>query len=72
MSRIEWQWLDTGSGSGVVRQVIVLEQEAVRREAFRRWLTHGACCRICRVDETRCERGKRLGEEYWAANRSGA
>ncbi|MFG3659344.1 DUF6415 family natural product biosynthesis protein [Streptomyces sp. NPDC047706] len=32
--------------------------------AFRRWAIHGTTCRVCRTDDSRCERGRRLGGHW--------
>lgn len=39
--------------------------------AFQRWCGHVIKCRVCRSDETRCERGKRL-HGIWREARKGA
>lgn len=38
--------------------------------AFRRWSIHVVCCRVCRTDDTRCERGKRLRAVWLEARRT--
>ncbi|MFJ4472890.1 DUF6415 family natural product biosynthesis protein [Streptomyces sp. NPDC089424] len=38
--------------------------------AFRRWAIHGTRCRVCRTDDSRCVRGRRLGE-HWNELRRG-
>ncbi|MEV6593453.1 hypothetical protein [Streptomyces acidicola] len=72
MSRVEWQWRDSGSGPGHMQRVIVHEPLNAVQEAFRQWLTHAAGCRVCRVDEARCERGQRLQAAYREARRGSA
>ncbi|MBG0853821.1 hypothetical protein I2W78_18695 [Streptomyces spinoverrucosus] len=32
--------------------------------AFRRWAIHGTKCRVCRTDDSHCDRGRRLGEHW--------
>ncbi|MBV7697726.1 DUF6415 family natural product biosynthesis protein [Streptomyces sp. TRM70350] len=32
--------------------------------AFRRWAIHGTRCRVCRTDDSHCERGRRLGDHW--------
>lgn len=34
------------------------------QKAFERWSIHVITCRVCRVDDSRCERGKQLGETW--------
>lgn len=32
--------------------------------AFRRWAIHGTKCRICRTDDSHCDRSRRLGDHW--------
>jgi hypothetical protein len=57
-------------GSGTGSRSAVDEPLDPRREAFRRWSVHAVRCRVCRTDETRCARGRRLSGEYWQACRN--
>jgi hypothetical protein len=39
--------------------------------AFRYWLGHTAACRVCKVDEGRCERGAKLRYQWRQVRREG-
>ncbi|RZB18262.1 hypothetical protein StrepF001_14175 [Streptomyces sp. F001] len=73
-SRIQWQWQE-GRGASPHRQKVVVtdkpkESWSPAQLAFRRWSIHVLSCRVCKTDETACERGERLGEEWRQARRS--